>query len=137
MPEPKKHDVSCHSKFERQKPQTLYTHGGAGFVHNLVEANNLSVSKVRQFLSSVPSCTKFAPATCKFKRKKILARFKHEIRCMGLAYIDKVAKDNNDVKCLLVRQDLLVRTVDAERMKTKESTDKVLVFLAEITGKIK
>ena len=40
---------------------------------------------------------------------------------MGLAYVDKVAKDNNGVKYLLVRQDLFDRTVDAKGMKTKDS----------------
>ena len=40
---------------------------------------------------------------------------------MDLAHVDKLAKDNNGVKYLLVRQDLFDRTVDAKRMKTKDS----------------
>ena len=98
------------SKSERQKLQRLYTQGGAayGSVRNLVKASSLPVSKLRQFLHSKTSYTKFTLATRKFKRMKAIARFKNEIWCMDLAYVDKLAKDNNGVKYLLVRQDLLI-----------------------------
>ena len=52
-----------------------------------------------------------------------------------MAYVDKLAKDNNSVKCLLVPQDLFDRTVDAKRMKTKDSNEKVRAFLLMITKK--
>ena len=45
---------------------------------------------------------------------KAFARFKNEIWCMDLAYVDKLAKDNKGVKYLLVRQDLFDKTVDAK-----------------------
>ena len=48
---------------------------------------------------------------------KAFARFRKEIWCMNLAYVDKLAKVNNGVKYLLVRPDLSDRTVDAKRMK--------------------
>ena len=54
---------------------------------------------------------------------------------MDLAYVDKLAKDNNGVKYLLVRQDLFDRTVDAKRMKTKDSKENVRAFLTMITKK--
>ena len=44
---------------------------------------------------------------------------------MDLAYVDKLAKENNDVKFLLVRQDLFDRTVDAKGMKIKDSQETV------------
>ena len=50
-------------------------------------------------------------------RMKEIARFKNENWCMDLAYVDKLAKDNNGLKYLLVRQDLFGRTVDAKGMK--------------------
>ena len=84
-------------------------------MRNLVKDSNLSVSKVRQFLHSKRSYTKFTLATRKFKLMKAIARFKNEIRCMDLAYVDILAKDNNAVKYLLVRQDLFDRTVDAKK----------------------
>ena len=63
------------SKSGRQKLQKLYTQGGVayGSERNLVKASNLSVSKMRQFLHSKPSNTKFTLATRKFKRMKAFA----------------------------------------------------------------
>ena len=69
---------------------------------------------------SKPWYTKFTLATGKFKRMKTFARFKNENWCMDLAYNDKLAKDNNGLKCLQVRQELFDRTVDAKGMKTND-----------------
>ena len=55
---------------------------------------------------------------------------------MDLAYVDKLAKDNNGVKYVLDRQDLFERTVYAEGMKTKDSKEPVSAFLTMITKKI-
>ena len=120
MPKLKREEAGSLSKSEHQKLQRLYTQGGAayGSVRNLVKASNLPVSKVRQFLHSKPSYTKFTVAIPKFKRMKAFARFKNEIWCMDLAYVDKLANDNKGVKYLLVRQDLFDRTVDAKGMKS-------------------
>ena len=104
-------------------------------VRNLVKASNLSVSKVRQFLHSKPSCTKFTLATRKFKSMKAFARCKNEIWCMDLTYVDKLAKDDNGVKYFLVRQDLFDRSVDAKGMKSKDSEETVRAFLSMITKK--
>ena len=52
---------------------------------------------------------------------------------MDLAYIDELAKDNKDVKHLLVHQDLIDRTVGAKGMKTKNSQETVRAFLTIIT----
>ena len=125
------------SKSERQKMQRLYTQGGAayGCVRNLVKASILSVSKLRQVLHSKPSFTKFILATRKVKRMKAIARFKKEIWCMHLAYVDKLAKNNNGQGYLLVRQDLFDRTVDSNGMKTKDSKETVRAFLTKITKK--
>ena len=54
---------------------------------------------------------------------KAFARFKVGNWCMDLAYVDKLAKDKNGVKCLLVRQNLFCRTVDVKGMKTKYSKE--------------
>ena len=55
---------------------------------------------------------------------------------MDLAYVDKLAEDNNGVKYLLLRQDLFDRTVDAKGMKTKDSKETVRAFLTRFTKKI-
>ena len=130
-------EVGPLSKSEPQKLQRLYTQGAAayGSVRNLVRASNLSPPKVRQFLHSKPSYTKFNLATRKFKRMKAFARFKNQTWCMDLAYVNKLTKDTNGVKYLLVRQDLFDRTVDAKGMKTKDSKETVRAFLSMITKK--
>ena len=54
---------------------------------------------------------------------------------MDLAYVDKLAKNNNGVKYLLVRRDLFDRTVDAKGKKTKHSKELVRALLTMITKK--
>ena len=66
---------------------------------------------------------------------KAFARFKSENWCMDLAYVDKLAKNNNGVQYVLVRQDRFERTVDAKGMKSKESKENVRAFLSMITKK--
>ena len=137
MPKAKREEAGSLSKSERQKLQNVYTQAAAacGSVRNLVKASILSVSKVRCFLHSKPSYTKFTLATRKFKRMKAFARFKNEVWCMELAYIDKLAKDNNALKYLLFRQDLFDRTVDAKGRKTKYSKETVRAILTMFTKK--
>ena len=140
MPKLKIEEAGSFSKYERQKLQRLYTQGAAayGSVRNLAKASRLPASKVRQFLHSKDSFTlnvftlkiftlnvnyiqKFTLAARKFKRMRAFATFRNEIWCMDLAYVDKLAKENNGVKYLLVGQDLFDRTVNAKGMKTKDS----------------
>ena len=54
---------------------------------------------------------------------------------MELAYVGELARDNNGVKYLLVRQDLFDRTVDAKGTKTKDSKETVRAFLTMTTEK--
>ena len=80
MPKLKKEEAGSLSKYERQKLQGLYTQGAAyGSVRNLAKASRLPVSKVRQFLLSKDSYTKFTLAARKFKRMRAFARFRNEI----------------------------------------------------------
>ena len=137
MPKLKIEEAGSLSKYERQKLQRLYTQGAAayGSVRNLSKASRLPVSKFRQFLHSKDSFTKFSLAARKFKRMRAFARFRNEIWCIDLAYVDKLAKENKGVKYLLVRQDLFHRTVNAKGMKTKDSQETVKAFSSMITKK--
>ena len=54
---------------------------------------------------------------------------------MDLAYVDKLAKKNNGVKHLVVRQKLFDRTVDGKGMKTRDSKETVYAFSTMITKK--
>ena len=120
MPKSKRGESGSLSKYKRQKLQRLYTWGGAayGSVHSLVEASNLPLSKVREFLRSKRPYTKFTLTTRKFEKLKAFARFRNKIWCMDVAYVDKLAKKNG-VRYLLVRHGLFDGTVDAKRKKTK------------------
>ena len=104
-------------------------------MRNLAKVAKLSPSKVREFLHSNTSFTKFTQATRKIKKMRAFARFKKEFWCVYLAYVDKLAKDNNGVKYLLVLQDLFDRTVDAKGMKTKDSSETVKTISKMITKK--
>ena len=48
---------------------------------------------------------------------------------MDIAYADKLAKEENGVKSLLVRQDLFDRTRNAKGMKTKDSQETESLFI--------
>ena len=54
---------------------------------------------------------------------------------MDLAYVDKLSKDNNGVKYLLVRQNLFHRTVDAKEKKAEDLKETVKTFSKMITKK--
>ena len=135
MPKLKIEEFGSFLKYERQKLQTLYTQVAAayGSVHNLAKASRLPVLRVRQFIHSKASCTKFTLATRKIKRTRAFARFRKEIWCMDLTYVDKLVKENNGVKCLLVRQDLFHRTINAEGTKRKVSQETVKAVSSMIT----
>ena len=135
MPKLKKEEAGSLSKYERQRLQRLYTQSAAayGSARNLAKASRLPLSKVRQFLHSKDSYKKITLAARKFRRKRAFARFINEIWCMDLAYVDKLAKENNGVKYSLVRQDLFDRTVNAEGLKTKDSQETLKAFSSMIT----
>ena len=66
----------------------------------------------------------------------VFAGFDKEIWCMDLGYVDKLAKDNNGVKYVLVRLDLFLGTVDAKGMNAKDSKKKIRAFLTIISKKL-
>ena len=66
----------------------------------------------------------------KYRRKRIkaFARFSNEFWCMDLAYVTKLANDNNGVKYQLVRQDKFDRTVDAKARKKRFQKKRFISF---------
>ena len=54
---------------------------------------------------------------------------------MHLAYVHKLAQDNNGVEYLLVRPDMFDRTVEAKRTKLGDSKETDRAFLTMITKK--
>ena len=101
-------------------------------MRNSVKASNLPVSKLGQLWHSELSHTKFTIVRRKFKRTEAFARLKDETSCMDVSYVNKLAEDNYGVKYLLVRQNLFDRTVEAKRMKGKDSKQTVHAVLTKI-----
>ena len=123
MPKPNTEEARSFSKYDGHKLRRLYTQviGAFGSVQNFVIASSFPVSKLRKFFHSKHSYTKFTFTTRKFKRIKAFVGFKNGTLCMDLTYVDKLAKNDEGVKYLPVRQYLFDRTVVEKRMKTKDS----------------
>ena len=71
-----------------------------GSVRNLVEASNLPVTRVRQYMHSKPSITKSTFATLKFMRMETFDRFTNDNWFTDLAYVDELDKDKKGVNYL-------------------------------------
>ena len=51
---------------------------------------------------------------------KVLASSKNELWCTYLTYVDKLPRDKNSLKYLLVRQDVFDRIADAKGLKKNQ-----------------
>ena len=98
--ERKRKEAGFHSKNERQNRQWMYMLGSAsyGSVRNLEEACNGPVIKVRLFLHSKPSYTKFTLATHKLKKTKAFGTLTNEVWCMDLAHANTLAKEKKQCR---------------------------------------
>lgn len=107
----------------KRKLQRLYEKGfsGYGSARNLSIESGLSLNTVKQFLHSKESYTLYQNARRKFKRQQVFARYINDIWCMDLAFVDKLSKENNGVKYLLVCVDVFSRFVRVQPMKNKYS----------------
>ena len=97
-------------------------------MRTFVKTSNLPESKVGQFFHSKPTYTEFTLAKRKFKRMKAFARFKNQIGCIDVEYVEKLAKVNNGLKYLPVRQDLFDRTVDSKGIEKKTPQKRFVRF---------
>ena len=93
------------------------------------------VCKVMIYLETKPSFTKYHPIHLQLLTLKVIIRDISEICSVDLAYVDKQAKYNRNVKCLLVVVDCLSRYLRVERLKTKYARETVLAFEKMIKNK--
>ena len=93
MPKVTKSELEFLPNPEGKKLQRLYTQGFApyGSVRNSAKTAILCPSKVREFLHSKTSYTMYKQATRKLKNMRGFARFKDEIWCMDLAYVNEMS----------------------------------------------
>lgn len=139
MPKRKTEEVGYLSKSEKTKLNRLYTEGSAayGSLKNLVKASKLPENKVRHFLESKTSYTRYNQPTRRFTRLKTFAKHINEIWCMDLAFVDQLAEFNNDYKYLLVCIDVFSRFVRVQPMKNKTSKETLKAFQKMVNSKTK
>ena len=115
--------VGSISLSERLKLTKLYRESSAAFgsISSLVKISGLPRKKVKQFLESKPSYTKYKNRIRKFPRLQVGARFINDIWCMDLAQVDKLANWNSNTKFLMVCVDIFSRFIRVEPMKNKSS----------------
>ena len=98
----------------------MYSRGSAyGSIQNLSKASGLSKKKEEKFFQNKTLYTKFSPPITCFRRLQAFSKYINEILCMDLAFVDKLANQNNGVKYLLVAVSFFSRFVRVQTMKTK------------------
>lgn len=118
------------SKSEISKLNRFYRNGPAayGSVKNLSKASGLSIKKVKAFLSTKASYTKYHPVNRKFRRLGAHASHKNHTWSMDLAFVDKLAQWNKNFKYLLVCVDNFSRFIRVEALKKKLASSTKQVF---------
>ena len=108
----------------------LYLKGPASFGNpkRLKTQSKLSFGKVKTYLETKSSFTKNRPSRLRFPRLKVIVKDINEIWSVDLAYVDKLAKYNRNVKYLLVAVDCLSRYLRVETLKTKYATETASAF---------
>ena len=90
-----------------------------GSVKTLKATTVIPRRKVKRFLDTEPSYTKYRTVRRKIARLKVIVYDIHEIWSIDLAYVDKIAKYNKDIKYLLVAVDCMSRYLRVQPLKSK------------------
>ena len=122
---------------EKKLLELNYTKGPAayGSIKNLQKSTKLEPSKVKLFLEGKNAHTKHKEYRKRFPTLKVIAYDINEIWSLDLAYVDKLAKENKDVKYLLVAVDCLLRYLRVEPLKSKYATTTADAFEKVIKSK--
>ena len=109
---------------EKKLLELKYTKGPAayGSIKNLHKRTKLKPSKVKLFLEGKNAHTKHKKHRNRFPTLKVIAYDINEIWSLDLVYMDKLAKENKDVKYLLIAVDFLSRYLRVEPLKSKYAT---------------
>ena len=120
-----------------KKLDNLYLKGPASFgnAKRLQNLSKLSINKVKMYLETKPSFTKYRSRRLRFRRLKVIVSDLNEIWSVDLAFVDKLAKYNSGVKYLLVAVDSLSRYLRVESLKTKCATETAQAFKKMIKHK--
>ena len=120
-----------------KKLDNLYLKGPASFgnAKRLQILSKLSMKKVKMYLETKPSFTKYRSRRLRFPRLKVIVNDLNEIWSVDLAFVDKLAKYNSGVKYLLIAVDCLSRYLRVEPLKTKYATETAEAFKKMIKHK--
>ena len=112
-----------------KKLDNLYLKGPASFgnAKRLQNLSKLSMKKVKMYLETKPSFTKYRSRRLRFPRLKVIVNDLNEIWSVDLAFVEKFAKYNSGVK-YLVAVDCLSRYLRVEPLKTKYATETAEAF---------
>ena len=99
-----------------------------GSVRSLKKASGLSLAKVKAFLHTSSTYTKFKPVRRKFRRLSVRSLGINHIWSIDVAFMEKLAEHNNGYKYLLVAVDTLSRKTRVEAMKSKFSEETCRAF---------
>ena len=99
-----------------------------GSVKTLKATTVIPRQKVKHFLHTKPSYTKYRTVRRKIARFKVIVYDINEIWSIDLAYVDKLAKHNKDIKYLLVAVDCMSRYLRVQPLKSKYATTTAEAF---------
>lgn len=124
-------------KRQRQKLLKLYTEGPSayGSVTRLQKLSKVPRKDVKRFLETVPAYTKYRTFRKKFNRLKVIVYDINEIWSVDLAYVDKLAKYNRNVKYLMVAVDCMSRYVRVQPLLTKDAEETARAFQKMVRAK--
>ena len=106
-----------------------------GSVHNLKEESKISRSKWKCFLHTEPAYTKYRTVRRKTPRLKVIVNDIDEIWSIDLAYADKLADYNKNIKYLMVAVDCMSRFLCVQPLKSKYATSSAEAFKHKIKTK--
>ena len=124
MPRQKTEELESLTKSEKIRLNRVYSSSRAayGSIQNLSKASGLSKER-RKFLQTKISYTKFGPIITRFRRLQAFSKYINEIWCLNLAFLDKLASQNNGVKYLLFAVDIISRFFRVQTRKTEYAKD--------------
>ena len=99
-----------------------------GSVKTLKATTVIPRQKVKHFLHTEPSYTKYRTVRRKIARLKVIVYDINEIWSIDLAYVDKLAKYNKDIKYFLVAVDCMSRYLCVQPLKSKYATTTAEAF---------
>ena len=93
-----------------------------GSVKSLKATTGIPRRKIKHFLHTEPAYTKYRSVRRKILRLKVIVYDINEIWSADLAYVDKLAKYNKDIKYLIVAVDCMSRYLRVQPLKSKYAT---------------